>query len=83
MYMCVYMYMLSHFSHLWLFAAPWTVAHQTPLSIEFSKQEYWSGLLFPTPEDLPDPGIEPSSPASQANSLLYEPPGKPLDKMHK
>ena len=61
----------------------WTVAHQTPLSIEFSRQEYWSGLLFPTPEDLPDPGIEPSSPASQANSLLYEPPGTPLDKMHK
>ena len=61
----------------------WTVAHQTLLSMKFSRQEYWSGLLFPTPEDLPDPGIEPRSPASQANSLLYEPPGKPLDKMHK
>ena len=61
----------------------WAVAHQTPLSIEFSRQEYWSGLPFPTPEDLPDPGLEPRSPALQANSVLSEPPGKPLDKMHK
>ena len=44
----------------------------------FSKQEYWSGLLFPSPEDLPNPGIEPRSPSLQANSLLSEPPGKPL-----
>ena len=43
------------------FVNPWTVAHQGPLSMEFSKQEYWSGLLFPTPGDLPDPGIEPTS----------------------
>ena len=49
------------------------VAHQAPLSMEFSRQEYWSGLPFPTPGDLPDPGIEPGSPALQADSLLSEP----------
>ena len=54
------------------FATPWTVAHQAPLSMEFSRQEYWNGLLFPTPGDLPDPGIEPASPALQADSLLSE-----------
>ena len=48
-------------SRVWLFAAPWTVACQAPLSMEFYRQEYWSGLPLPTPEDLPDPGIEPSS----------------------
>ena len=47
--------------------APWTVAHQAPLSMEFSRQEYWSGLPFPFPGDLPDPGIEPGSPALQAD----------------
>ena len=51
--------MLSHFSHAQLFVTPWTLVHQTPLSIEFSRQEYWSGLPFPSSEDLPDPGIEP------------------------
>ena len=56
---------------------PWTVAHQAPLSMEFSGQEYWSGLSFPSPGDLPNPGIEPRSPALQADSLLTEPPGKP------
>ena len=50
------------------------VAHQAPLSTEFSRQEYWSGLPFPTPGDLPDPGIKPGSPALQADSLLSEPP---------
>ena len=55
----------------------WTVTHQAPLSMEFSRQEYWSGLPFPTPGDLPDPGIEPGSPELQADSLLSEPPGKP------
>ena len=45
----------------------WTVAHQAPLSMEFSRQEYWSGLLFPSSEDLPEPGIEPRSPALQAD----------------
>ena len=49
------------FSHVRLFAVPWTVAHQAPLSMEFSWQEYWSVLPFPTPGDLPNPGIEPAS----------------------
>ena len=54
---------LSHFSCVRLFVTPWTVAHQIPLSIGLCKQEYWSGLSFPSPGDLPEPGIEPSSPA--------------------
>ena len=52
---------------------PWTVAHQASLSKRFSRQEYWSGLPFPSPGDLPDPGIEPTFPALQVNSLLSEP----------
>ena len=59
-------------------ATPWTVACQAPLSVGFSKQEYWSGLPFPSPGDVPDPGIEPGSPALQANSLPTELWGKPL-----
>ena len=55
----------------------WTVAHQAPPSTVFSRQEYWSGLSFPFPGDLPDPGIEPRSPELQADSLTSEPPGKP------
>ena len=54
---------------VWLFAIPWTVAHQAPPSMEFSRQEYWSGLPFPSPGDLPDPGIKPRSPALQANAF--------------
>ena len=54
----------------------WTVTHQTPLSMEFSKQEYWSGLPFPSPKDLPDPELKPQSPALQADSLLSDPLGK-------
>ena len=54
-------------------ANPWTVAHQAPLSIEFSRQEYWSGLPFPPPGDRPNPGIEFESPALQADSLPSEP----------
>ena len=50
-------------SRVWLFVTPWTVAYQDPLSMRFSRQEYWSGLPFPSPEDLPNPGIEPGSPA--------------------
>ena len=53
---------------------PWTVACHAPLSMEFSKQESWSGFSFPSPRDLPNPGIEPGSPAWQANSLPFEPP---------
>ena len=60
-----------------LFATPGTVAHQAPLSMEYSRQEYWSGLPFPTPGDLPDPGIEPRSPALQADALPSEPQGSP------
>ena len=52
---------LSHFSHVRFFAAPWTVTHQAPLSMGFSRQEYWNGLPFPSPGDLADPGIEPRS----------------------
>ena len=58
------------------FVNQWTVARQAPLSMEFSGQEHWSGLPFPPPGDLPDPGIEPRPPALQANSLPSEPPGK-------
>jgi len=57
---------------------PWTVAHQAPPSIGFSKQEYWSGLPFPSPGDLSDPGIEPVSPEFQTDALTSEPPGKLL-----
>ena len=53
-------------------ATPWTVAHQAPLSMGFSRQEYWSELPFPSPGDLPDPGIKPRSPALQADSLPTE-----------
>ena len=63
-------------SHLQLFVTPWNVAYQTPPFMEFFRQEYWSGLPFPSPGCLPDPGIEPRSPALQADSLLTEPPGK-------
>ena len=65
-------------SHVRLFATLWTVAHQASLSIGFSRQEYWSGLPFPSPGDLPNPGIEPRSPALKADSLPSEPSGKPL-----
>ena len=60
-------------SHVRLFATPWTVAYQAPPSMGFSRQEYWSGLPFPSPGDLPDPGIEPGSPAFQADALTSEP----------
>ena len=58
-------------------ATPWTVAHQAPLSMEFSRQEYWGGEPFPSPGDLPHPGIEPGSPALQTDSLPSEPTRKP------
>ena len=60
-----------------LFATPWTVAYQAPQSMEFSWQEYWIRLLFPSPENLPNPGTEPGSPTLQAGALPCEPPGKP------
>ena len=61
-------------SHVQLFATPWTVAYQAPLSIGFSRQESWSGLPFPSPGGLPDQGIEPGFPALQADDLPWEPP---------
>ena len=71
--------LLSYFSCVRLFATPWTIAHLAPLSMGFSRQEHWSGLPFPSPWDLPDPGIKPESPALQADSLPFEPPGKPCN----
>ena len=79
----------SHFSYIyyccawvlscfWLFATPWTVAHQAPQSMAFSGQEYWSMLPFSSPEDLPDPGIKPASPALASGFLTTEPPGKTI-----
>ena len=75
---------LSHtsFMHISLFEwvsdvtqlTPWTIAYKAPLTMGFSRQEYWSGLPFPSPGDLPDPGIEPGSPALQADTLPSEPP---------
>ena len=72
--------MLSHFSHFGFFSTPWTVICQAPPSMGFSRQEFWSGLPFPTPGDLLNPGIKPTSlksPALQADCLPTEPPGKP------
>ena len=73
--------MLSHLSCVQLFAALWTIAHQAPLSMGFSRQGYWSGLPCPPPRDLPIPGIEPKSLKSlalQVDSLPTELPGKPV-----
>ena len=64
-------------SRVRLFATPWTVAYQASPSMGFSRQEYWSGLPFPSPGGLPDPGIEPGSPALEADALTSEPSGKP------
>ena len=68
---------VQSFSLVQFFATPWTVAYQASLSIGFSRQQCWSGLPFPSPGDLPDPGLEPGSPALQADALPSEPPGKP------
>ena len=69
----------SVLSYVWLFATPWTVAHQATLSMEFSRQEYWGGLPFP-PGNLPDPGIKFTSPALAGGYFFTtEPPGKPTD----
>ena len=77
--LCCFFYLevvkVKSLSHVWLFATPWTVALQAPLSMEFSRQEYWSGLPFPSPGDLPDPEIQPGSPALQADALPFEPAG--------
>ena len=73
----MHVFMLSHFSHVQLFATLWTVAHQAPLSMGFSRQEYRGWLPSAPPGDLPDPGIEPPSPALQVNSLLLSHQGSP------
>ena len=73
-------FVLSCFSGVWLFATLETVAHQALLSMEFSKQKYWNGLPFSPPEDLPDLGIEPPSPALQADSLLLSHWGSPWER---
>ena len=68
---------VKSFSRGQLFATPWSIAHQAPLSMGVSRQKYWSGLPFPSPGDLPNPEIEPSSPALQAGTLTSKSPGKP------
>ena len=76
---------LSHFSCVQLFATLWTVAHQAPLSMEFSRQEHWNGLLCPPPGDLPDPGIKPACSTSAALASGFFPnsaPGKPTFYVH-
>ena len=72
---------LNHFSCVWLFATLWIVAHQAPLFMGFSRQEYWSGLPSPSPGDLPNSGIRPGSPALQLDSLRAEQPGKPHNEI--
>ena len=92
---CTYMYTLCvcvcvcvcvcMVSLVWPFATPWTVACQAPQFMEFSRQEYWSGLPFPSLGDLPDPGIEPRSPMCPALAggfFITEPPKKPYKYIH-
>ena len=75
-YAYIYKVKVKLLSPVQFFASPWTVAYQTPPSMEFSRQEYWSGLPFPSPGDLPDPGIKPRSSTLQPDALPSEPPGK-------
>ena len=72
-------YLLNCFSYVWFFVSLWIIASQAPLSMGFSRQEYWSGLPCSPPGELPDPRIKPRSPVLQADSLPPEPPGKPKD----
>ena len=72
--------LLSHFSRVRLYVTPWTAAHQVSLSMGFSRQEYWSGLQCSPPGDLPNPGIEPGSPALQADPLPLSHQGSPRSK---
>ena len=77
LFMCI-VTILESLSHVQLSATPWTVARQAPPSMEFSRQKYWSGLPFPSPGDLPNPGIKPVSPALRADSLRLYHLGSPL-----
>ena len=79
---CARVHMCVRVTQLCLTATPWTVAHQAPRSMEFSRQKYWSGLPFPTPGNLLDEGTEPGSPTEKADSLLSEPPGKLSISVH-
>ena len=74
----IYTLLFSHLSRIQLFVNPWTVAYQAPLSIRFSRQEYWSGLQFPYPRDLPNPRIEPASLAWKMDSLPLSCLGSPI-----
>ena len=74
----VFVWVVKLLSRVQLFVIPWTAAYQAPPSMGFSRQECWSGLPFPSPGDLPDPGIEPGSPTLQTDALPSEPPGKPI-----
>ena len=78
--MCVCAQLLSP---VWFFVVPWTVACQASLSMEFVRQEYWSGLLFPPPGNFPDPGIKPTFPALQADSLVLSHKGSPFKQWRK
>jgi len=73
---CVYVQLLRSVR---LFAAPWTVVHQAPLSMGFFRQEYWNGLPCPPPGDIPHPAIEPMSPALAGGFFTTEPPGRPVN----
>jgi len=70
---------LTSLSHVLLFTTPWTVAHQAPVSMGFSRQEYWGGWPCPPLRDVPNPRMRPRAPALQADSLPAEPPGKPTE----
>ena len=72
---------VKSFSRVQLFATSWTVAYQASPSVGFSRQEYWSGLPFPCPRDLPNPGIKTRSPTLQVDSLPSETPGKPFQQV--
>ena len=71
---CIHKNSVKLLSRVWLFAILWTVGHQAPLSMGFPRQECWSGLPFPSPGDIPDPGIKPGSASLQADALTSEPP---------
>ena len=77
------MRVLIHFSCIQLFATQWTVARQAPLSMGFSRQEYWNGLPCPPPGDLPNPGIKPTSPAMAGVFFSTESLGKPIMRTHR
>ena len=80
--LCEALVVVQALSRVWLFVTPWTVACQAPLSMVFARQEYWSGLPFPTPGDLPDPGVELESPALAGWFFTAEPPRKPSMRWH-